>query len=192
MTLTKRQNQIVEIAIKLIALHGIQNLTIKNLSNEIGISEPALYRHFKSKYDILNAVIDFFIQKTKPALESLKEISNPIDAIEKFINNHLEIFEKNQNLARIIFSESNFQNEEKLLKKLKNLMKNSQEVLEDIISKGQNQGKIRNDISSTSIFRMIIGSLRFLVTQWSISQMNFNLKTEGNSLLNDILKIIKV
>ena len=51
--MTKRQEEITKEAIKLISEKGIQGLTIKNLSKRIGISEPAIYRHFEGKTDIL-------------------------------------------------------------------------------------------------------------------------------------------
>jgi len=51
--LTDRQIEIINKSIDIIATKGIQGLTIKNLSKEIGISEPAIYRHFESKTDIL-------------------------------------------------------------------------------------------------------------------------------------------
>ncbi|MEA1972657.1 MAG: TetR/AcrR family transcriptional regulator, partial [Candidatus Cloacimonadota bacterium] len=69
--LSERQQQIVVTAIKLIANKGIQNLTTKNIANEIGISEPALYRHFDNKLEILKAVITYFQTTMKPALEKM-------------------------------------------------------------------------------------------------------------------------
>ncbi|MCK5675079.1 MAG: helix-turn-helix transcriptional regulator, partial [Spirochaetales bacterium] len=47
--LTKRQRQIIDISINIISERGIQDLTMKNLSSQLGISEPAIYRHFESK-----------------------------------------------------------------------------------------------------------------------------------------------
>ena len=192
MEMTQRQEQIVEKAIKLIAEHGIQSVTIKNLAHEIGVSEPALYRHFKNKFEILDAVIEFFILKAQPAIKKLREAQNPLVGIENFIKMHFKIFNENNNLGRVIFSESNFQNEAKLLGKLTNLMNGSRITLENVITKGQAVGQIRSDIDSSSIFRIIIGSLRLLVTQWSMSNMAFNLQDEGDKLCNDIIKIIKV
>ncbi len=46
---TVRQKQIIQESIQLIADKGIQGLTIKNISKSIGISEPAIYRHFDNK-----------------------------------------------------------------------------------------------------------------------------------------------
>ena len=46
---TERQQQIIEESINVIHSEGIQGFTIKNLSKAIGLSEAAIYRHFKSK-----------------------------------------------------------------------------------------------------------------------------------------------
>ena len=191
MDLTERQNQIVEVAVKLIAEHGIQHLTIKNIASEIGVSEPALYRHFRNKLDILKAVIEYFGNKMQPAFEKLNESNNPIGEVENFIREHFKIFSLNHNLARVIFSESNFQNEEKLIGQINNLMNYSRRNLEKVISAGQNSGEIRTDIDASSLVRIVIGSVRLLVTQWSMSEMIFDLKSEGEKLCRDLLKLIR-
>ena len=185
-----RQQQIVETAIKLIADKGIQNLTTKNLSKEIGITEPALYRHFDNKSDILKGVIEYFIIKMQPAMKKLNRSVNSLNKIESFILEHLKIISENPNFAKVIFSEANFQNEENLILKMNNMMKQSHKILETVVQTGQSKNEIRSDISSLSIIRMIIGSMRLLVTQWSMSGMIFNLETEGMQLCTDMKKII--
>ena len=187
---TERQQQIVETAIKLIADKGIQNLTTKNLAKEIGISEPALYRHFSNKLEILKAVITNFQIKMKPALEKLKKSLNSLNKIESFMLEHLKIINLNPDFAKVIFAEANFQNEESLIIKMNNMMNQSHKILETIVQSGQKKDEIRSDISSLSIIRMIIGSMRLLVTQWSMSGMIFNLETEGKQLCDDLKKLI--
>ena len=187
---SKRQQQIIETAIKLIADKGIQNLTTKNLSKEIGISEPALYRHFDNKSDILKGVIEYFRIKMQPAMKKLDRSVNSLNKIESFILEHLKTISQNPNFAKVIFSEANFQNEENLILKMNNMMKQSHIILETVVQSGQSRNEIRTDISSLSIIRMIIGSMRLLVTQWSMSGMIFNLETEGKQFCNDIKKII--
>jgi AcrR family transcriptional regulator len=187
---SERQQQIIKTAIKLIADKGIQNLTIKNLSKEIGISEPALYRHFDNKLEILKAVIGYFQITMKPALTKLKENSNSLSKIESFILEHLRIIRENPDFAKVIFSEANFQNHEKLIFEMNNLMKQSHKILDAVIQVGQSNNQIRTDVSVLSIVRIIIGSMRLLVTQWSMSGMIFDLETEGRQLSRDIKKMI--
>ena len=54
--LSARQEEIIDTAIKLIDAGGIQNLTMKNIARQMGFSEPAIYRHFESKLDLLLAM----------------------------------------------------------------------------------------------------------------------------------------
>ncbi len=187
---SERQQQIIETAIKLIADKGIQNLTTKNLAKEIEITEPALYRHFDSKSEILKAVIQYFKNKMQPAVKKLNKSTNSLNNIEKFILEHLKIISHNPNFAKVIFSEANFQNEENLILEMNNMMKRSHKILEAVVQLGQSRNEIRSDINSLSIIRMIIGSMRLLVTQWSMSGMIFNLETEGKQLCDDIKKLL--
>ena len=189
---SKRQQQIIETAIKIIATNGIQNLTTKNLANEIGISEPALYRHFNNKLEILKAVIAYFKIKMQPASAKLNKSANSLNNIEKFMLEHLKIISQNPNFAKVIFSEANFQNEENLILKMNNMMNQSHKILETIVRSGQQKNEIRSDISSLSIIRMVIGAMRLLITQWSMSGKIFNLEIEGKQLCSDLRKIIVV
>ncbi|MBT3756321.1 MAG: TetR/AcrR family transcriptional regulator [Candidatus Cloacimonetes bacterium] len=187
---SERQEQIIETAIKIIAEKGIQNLTTKNLAKEIGISEPALYRHFDNKLEILKAVIVYFQSKMKPAIGQLNNSTDTLSKIESFILEHLKIISNNPNFAKVIFSEANFQNEDELISKMNNLMNQSHKILESVVQLGQSNNEIRNDIGSLSIVRMIIGSLRLIVIQWSMSGMIFNLETEGKQFCEDIKRLI--
>ena len=58
--LTDRQQEIIDTSLEIISTIGIQGLTIKNLSKRIGISEPAIYRHYENKISILLAILDYF------------------------------------------------------------------------------------------------------------------------------------
>ncbi len=49
MELTERQKDIIMAGIAIIANQGYEKLTTKNLATKMGVTEAALYRHFKSK-----------------------------------------------------------------------------------------------------------------------------------------------
>ena len=51
--LSGRQIEIIEAAGRILTVSGISGLTIKNLANEMKFSESAIYRHFKSKEEII-------------------------------------------------------------------------------------------------------------------------------------------
>ncbi len=49
--LTKRQNEIVDAALHLIAEKGMGNLTIRHLSRRLNVTDAALYYHFHDKLE---------------------------------------------------------------------------------------------------------------------------------------------
>ena len=58
---SKRQQEIIESAGKLLMEKGIKGLTTKNLAQEMEFSESALYRHFKNKEDIILCILKHII-----------------------------------------------------------------------------------------------------------------------------------
>jgi AcrR family transcriptional regulator len=54
----QRQEQIIDAAISLIAEKGLAGASMGRIAEIVGISEPAIYRHFASRRDILLAVLD--------------------------------------------------------------------------------------------------------------------------------------
>ncbi len=53
----ERKNQILDVAERLFGTKGFDNTSINDIINEIEIARGTLYYHFKSKEDILDAMI---------------------------------------------------------------------------------------------------------------------------------------
>ncbi len=183
MDLTTRQQEIINVSISLIADKGIQSLTMKNISQAIGISEPAIYRHFKNKFEILMTLLDTFEIIAADVLNS-EEIKNfnSLDKIEFFLMDRYRRCSENSKLAKLMFSEENFQDDERLAKKVLSIMHAHKSEMHKIISAGQSNGEIRADIDSLSLFRIIFGPMRLLIKQWGLSGCGFNLMEEGKKL----------
>ena len=170
--MTPRQKEIVEHSISLIARRGIQDLTIRNIADAIGISEPAIYRHFKSKTDVVLAVID--------ALESsvFGTSQNPADPSlrtpEAYVKRLLERLSAAPDLAVVVFSDEVFMNDERLVGRVRALMERSLEGITKMIEAGQRNGDIREDVSPSDLAIIIAGAIRIIVRQWHYSGFNFN------------------
>ncbi|MFN5416495.1 MAG: TetR/AcrR family transcriptional regulator, partial [Flavobacteriia bacterium] len=57
--ISNRQIELIEAAGKLLSTAGISGLTTKNLAKEMNFSESAIYRHFKSKEDIIVEMLNY-------------------------------------------------------------------------------------------------------------------------------------
>ena len=189
--LTERQEEIIKASIDIISEKGIQNLTIKNLSGLIGISEPAIYRHFESKMDILLTILSKFEKYMISDKDFLNDIRlTPVDKLERIFSHHFSHFAKNPAFAAVVFAEEIFRDDKRLSKKILTIMKQNFEVMLTIVKEGQVKGEIRSDIKGDQIILVIMGGLRLIVKKWRLSDHSFNIKNEGQKLWRTIKKII--
>ena len=184
---TERQQEIIDCSIEIISSKGIQGLTIKNISKEIGFSEPAIYRHFRSKTEIILAILDNFkvmADFLSEAMENLED--SAIEKINFMFSKMMEMFSEQPSLVSVIFSEEIFKNEESLKEKIREILNLHQKTVERILEKGQKENNVRKDIDKESLALIMMGSLRLLVKRWDLNDYNFNIKEEGEKLIQSL------
>lgn len=189
--MTERQEQIILTAIALIAREGYKNLTIKKLASELNLSEAALYRHFVNKEDLLLSIMHYFEDISRNVLQELQKTKlNPLEKVHFFIMNRYELFTSNPDLAQVMFSDELFYYDPVFFKQFQKISSNHREVLLNFIEEAQKEGFIQSGVNSERIFTILIGSMRFLITQWNLSGRKFDLVKEGDSLFQTIKNLI--
>ncbi|GAP68117.1 transcriptional regulator, TetR family [Bacteroidales bacterium 6E] len=188
---TERQQEIIENALDLINEKGIQGLTIKNLSKRLGITEPAIYRHFENKIQILVSILDLLKKNTSGIF--VDEISRDVSAtlkVELLFEKHFQSFVRMPSMASVVFSEEIFRNEEMLTDKISEVIEQNNRDLFMILEDGQKKGEIRSDVDAGHLVILIMGSLRLFVKKWQYSGFSFNLETEGKKLVKSVILMI--
>jgi len=190
--LTDKQKQIIEATIEIISEKSIQGLTIKNLSKKIGLTEGAIYRHFDSKIEILLTILYSFQNEAKNLLGNYCNSERPaLEMIEEIFQHHFEYFVARPAVTSVIFSESIFQNDSRLIKEVFRLLEMHEKALTCIIVKGQKTKEINANIEAKEFVRIIIGSIRYMVTKWRLLKFEFDLLEEGRLMLKAIKELLK-
>jgi len=189
---TKRQIEIIESAISIIGELGIHKLTIKNLAEKMAFTEPALYRHFKSKEEILASVLKYYKNDLKnymlPIIEDDKLGLLKVEDLFKFQINH---FKNNPAIVMVIFSETSFQGSQLLSNMVLEIMNEKRTILETIIKKGQLDKSIRNDIDKEQLATLIMGSMRLKILQWRLMDFKTNIDNVSLELWGTFKKILR-
>lgn len=99
-----RKRQILGEATKLFSRHGYDKVTIKELADACGITEPALYRYFPSKeaiYDAVLASLPLLLrhQELFDRLEGVTELPDILYAMERHI---LDFFGAHREIYRLL------------------------------------------------------------------------------------------
>ncbi len=190
--LSERQQQIIVASVGLIDEKGIQGFTIKNLSREIGISEPGIYRHFDSKVMILSTILDTFKQKMNGYYKS-PENNKDIPAEEQIIEFFTMIFgffTANPALVSVIFAEEIFQNEPTLTSKVLEIQETNETIIKEMLKNLSLNSKLSN-IEPEILTIVLFGSVRLLVRKWKMSNYSFNLMQKGEKLIDTILNLLR-
>ena len=192
MDFTPRQEEIIEAATKLIGEKGIQNVTTRHLAEEIGFSEPALYRHFEGKTDILVSVLEYFREKTRSGLDPLltKEKSG-LEKIHTLIKYQFKMFVNNPAIIMVIFAETSFQYDKKLSATVSKLLNQKKQLVMKMLVEGIEDGSVRNDTDREQLTSIILGSMRFNVIQWRLSNFDFDMNKKGEELWKTLKLLIK-
>jgi len=192
MDLSKRQIEIIEAATKLIGRGGVQSLTTKTLAAEMGFSEPALYRHFADKNEILKSVLLYYKDVLRQGLTNVIDSnSTGKEKIKAMIDFQFKHFTNYPAVIMVIFSETSFQYDSQLSQTVSSIMLQKSKMVANMIETGQKEGTIRKDIAPDQLAAVVMGSMRFTILKWRLSKFDFDLLQEGETLWNTIERLIK-
>ena len=143
--------RIEQAALNLFAEKGVQYTSIKDISKASGLSDGAMYRHFKSKEELITHL---FVNNYIPFTETIEKMcENEVDfngKLKSIISGFCELFDNNPSLfAFLMFSQYDT---------VKFLPKGSRTpvcVIDEVVSQGMKESCIQeNDISEISAVLM--------------------------------------
>lgn len=192
MDLTRRQQEIVSSALGLVAAGGIQRLTIGNLARKLGITEPAIYRHFRDKAAIVATLVDGFDAGASAVLEEVNAgEGSALAGLERFVTSRFESVAANPPLARVLFAEEMFMDDPEISAKILAMMHRHRDGVMRLLERGVASGEVRGDIAGMMLFRLVMGPVRLLIRQWGMSQQAFDLREQGGEMWNALKKMLE-
>ena len=179
-----RKQQIIEIAAKLIFKYGSEHLTVKRIATEIGISEAAIYRHFKSKKSILSFLLSY-IEETLVADISRERNSGEVvtlDTIERTLRRHISAVGLRKGISFQVIAETVSLGDKSLNKQATKAISHYIAVLRELLSEGVKSTTIREDIDLDAAATLLYCMIESLVNTWALSNCEFMLVDKYISL----------
>jgi len=186
-----RQSLIIDEAITIIHEMGYQAFSIRELSKRVGISEPAIYRHFLNKEDIVLGILGRFNEFDIALYREVKRHDKPTDKIRWFIKYHFEFLEKNPGMTSIIFAEEIFNQSELIREKMLSIIERRKTVLRGVIDGAKVETRLI-DVSTADVITVILGSIRLVVLEWKLSGFSFSLSERGRKLARVIETLLRM
>lgn len=182
-TTVVRRRQIVSAARRLIVKFGSEHVTVRRMAREIGVSEGAIYRHFKSKRDVLSFLVDD-IEDTLIADIEDNVIAGlgTLETLERVIKAHMSAVEQRKGVSFQVIAEIISLGDKKLNKKVYAVISKYTGRIKGILAEGVKAGVVRQNLDLEATAALFFGMTQGLVNIWALSQYSFKLEEKYASL----------
>lgn len=191
MQTSERQKEIIAAAFDLISVQGIQELTIKKIAQAVGVTEPAIYRHFTSKVDILSSVMDEMIaQRNAAFLRARTGSGTASDMIRSFFSEQASLFEGRPALTIMLFPEDLFRNNDELLGRAAAMMDETLARFRELLQAGIDEGALKSGMDCEAGALMLVGGFRLLVASWRLDARSGALEADTRRFIEGVFPLI--
>jgi len=181
-----RKEQIVNAARKLVIEVGSENVTVRRIAEEVGFTEAAIYRHFKSKKDILYLLVENI---ERSLLSDLAVRGNhDDDVLETILMRHLSSIEMRRGISFQVIAEIISLGDGKLNSRIYDTILKYIEKLKTILEKEVAHGKLREDIDVDATAFLVFSVMQGISNVWTLSNYSFDPKARFNSVLKTLKK----
>jgi len=174
-TTTVRKKQIISAARRLIIRSGSEHVTVKAIARTVGISEGAIYRHFKSKRDILSLLADHIEDDlVGDVTRAGAEEHSALEALDSVLRSQLSAIEQKRGISFQVIAEIISLGDKKLNKKIYETIDKYIHRVAGLLSDGIKSGEVREDINVEAAAMLLFGMLQGLVNIWALSNYSFD------------------
>ena len=179
-----RQQQIIEVVANLIFKSGSEHLTVRRIAAEVGITEGAIYRHFKSKKSILSFLLIHIEEILLCDISTERAGSEPItlSTIEEIIGNHFSAIDLRKGFSFHVIAEIISLGDRELNKQASQTIGKYISRLKELINDGVRDGAIRGDIDLDAAATLLFALIQGLVNIWALSDCSFKLTEKYKAL----------
>ena len=174
----KRKEKIIITAIDLLDEGGINGLTTKEIARRQNITEPAIYKQFKSKKEIVMAILDRCAAFDDVINNTL--LDNKItgkEGILYFARAHAEYYQNYPQITTAMFSFDMFRYDTDLHQRMNQIVNERMGIVFSLITKGIEVKEFPESINKQALADSIFGVIWATTFIWQMGGCTFDLKS---------------
>ena len=139
---SKRQNKkqdLIDAAVRLVAKNGVRGTTVRSITQEAGVTEAALYRHYASKAELCLDIYTRIVTDMIRAKEAIASGDAPVrDQLHEWVRVSYESFDRHADAFTFVFlTPHEFTETERQIATLQGL------IFTDLVERAQASGQLR-------------------------------------------------
>ena len=179
-----RRQQIVEAAQKLIVRYGSEHITIKRIARETGITDGAIYRHFKNKKDILMLIADNIADNLLSDVDNAcaGNEGDHLEILHAVLGKHVSLISQRKGVSFLAIAEIISYGDKKLNRKMLDVINNYIASIKEILTKGVQSGEIKAGIDIEKAATLFFSILQGVVHIWALGDFKSDLEKQVEPL----------
>lgn len=170
----QRRKQIAEAALRIIAERGLRRFTIAAISEEVGLADGTIFRHFDDKDDIVLEAVNQ-LEQALIAHESAQRSAgagardddlqgDALDQLGAFLRRRIALIRERPEIAKALFSDDLAQaGPEEAGKRVRALKHRSMHYVRSHLQKALDQGLINDEHSADELLYVVHGTVLAIV-----------------------------
>ncbi|MEO1814399.1 MAG: TetR/AcrR family transcriptional regulator [Acetobacterium sp.] len=187
-SLIKRHESIIVSTIQTLNEVGLQNLSTKMIAKQEGVSEGTLFRHFKTKTDIMLAVVDHFSQYDDAIIETCHQKNfSPLEAIRYFYNAYAEYYQNYPEITVVVQAYDSLMCDAELSDKVSAIIYKRSDFITKTIQAAIDQKIIRTNLDPAVLENILTGGSKEICLKWRMAGYRFSIKEKTAEMVEMLL-----
>ncbi|MEP0321917.1 TetR/AcrR family transcriptional regulator [Bauldia litoralis] len=192
-TAETRKAEIVATTLRLADELGPDRLTTQAIADAVGLTQPAIFRHFPTKQILWQGVAKAIDETMTEAWQAaLAGNPAPQDRLVALIRIQLRHIEENPAIPAILHSRELQAENADLRQRFESLMMRFQALLRAELTRARDDGVVRADLLPEDGAILLISLVQGMAIRWSLGNRGFSLVTEGARLLDAQMNLFRV
>lgn len=184
----ERRLEIVETTLRLAASLGPDRITADSIAQELGLSQPAIFRHFPRKDDIWTATIDWLEESLAEVWADAVAGAPKSGALAALVAAHFAFIERHPALPLVLLSPELQARHDSVRQAVQRLMGRFHASLGKAIADGSQAGAYAADAEPARAAWMLIAIIQGVALRWTACGGKFSIQAEGMALVEMALR----
>lgn len=160
----ERRAMTVQAVLKLAAVRNPSEITTAAISTDMGLSQAALFRHFSTKDEVWQAVMEWVATELMARVEhAAKDGASSIEALEGVFAAHVAFAAEHPGVPRILFSELQRTESTPAKVVLEATLQRYGQMLVGLLEQGKQSGEVEEEIDSPIAAALLVGAVQGLI-----------------------------
>jgi AcrR family transcriptional regulator len=186
-----RKRQIVETVLELVAAHGTEAVSAQLVADAIGVTQPAVFRHFPTKEAMWLAVMDWLEQRLVAIYAAADDGGEArLVVLSRMFLENVKLIERYPALAKLVFSDHLRLQFPSLQARFGKIHKAYTARLAAVIDRAKADGAVGEAVPAKDAATVFLSLIQGLGFQFVIARLPLKLSTQAEQVLALYLRAI--